>query len=190
MSKITKQNLQFQINRLYAADSTRHNQMLRMQRALSSLGVDIMSDDFDAPSEPKLKTLDQSVFDGLDEKWRFAAVDKNGKAFLFSRKPTANNTEWYAGSIADYEIIGTGYDDTNWQNSLIERESKELTGSDLCRAMLARGDKFVMCQTASGADVISGTYEDGFFVSTSNEYEEVTPINNMGKPLTAKEVGL
>lgn len=72
---------------------------------------------------PKLRVLDQSVFDGQDEKWRFAAVDKNGKAFLFGRKPKANNIEWYAGSIADFEEIGTGYDDTNWQNSLIERES-------------------------------------------------------------------
>lgn len=190
MSKITKQDLQFQINRLYAADSTRHNKMLRMQRALSSLGVDIMSDEFDKPSEPKLKVLDQSVFDGLDEKWRFAATDRNDKAFLFSRKPTANNTEWYAESIADYEIIGTGYDASNWKDSLIERKS-DLTGSDLCRAMLARGDRFVMCRSNGAVDIIAGTYVDGYFVSSNDEYKDVTPINQRtGEPLTAKEVGL
>src|SRR5699024_6811852 len=105
--------------------------------------------------EPQLKQLNQSVFDGLGEKWRWAATDRNGRAFLFSRKPTASNIEWYAKSVFDYEKIGTDYDASNWQNSLIERDtakellevdlSSELTGSDLARAMLARGDRWILC---------------------------------------------
>lgn len=191
MSKITKKDLQLQINRLYAADSTRHNKMLRMQRALSSLGVDIMSDDFDKPSEPKLKVLDQSVFDGLDEKWRFAAVDEDSRAFKFDCEPAINCDEWYEGHGQKKVLIGTGYDASSWQNSLIERESKKLTGSDLCRAMLLKLDENVMC------DVGDGDYElilvhDGLHFITADgvPYMDATPIRTNGEPLTAKEVGL
>ena len=202
MSKITKQDLQNQINRLYAADSTRHNQMLRMQRALSSLGVDIMSDEFDAPdSEPKLKVLDQSVFDGLDEKWRFAAVVEDGRALYFNKKPCgSDDITGHFVFKGDYQssFCGNDYDASNWQNSLIERES-ELKGSDLCRAMLARGDKWVLCFVHEFSDdkavlheasaAIRGVSHRGF-ETDSNEWNHAVPINNMGEPLTAKDVGL
>ena len=65
-----------------------------------------------------------------------------------------------------------------------------LAGSDLCRAMLGRGDKYVMCRSGSDFIVISGVYDDGYLVSQTEEFEFVVPINNMGEPLTAKEVGL
>ena len=201
MSKITKQDLQHQINRLYAADSTRHNKILRIQRALSSLGVDIMSDDFDKLSEPKLKVLDQSVFDGLDEKWRFAAVVEDGRALYFDKRPyDSDDITGHFVFKGDYEasFCGTGYDASNWQNSLIERERKELTGSDLCRAMLARGDKFVMCFFSDDSDRIAalGAAEGvcldwcAEFRTYKTEWKYAVPINNQGEPLTAKEVGL
>lgn len=141
--------------------------------------------------EPKLKTLDQSVFDGQGEKWRFAAVDEDSRAFKFDCEPAINCDEWYEGHGQQKVLIGTGYDASDWQNSLVERESKELTGSDLCRAMLARGDRFVMCRSNGAVDIIAGTYVDGYFVSLNEEYKDVTPINpRTGAPLTAKEAGL
>lgn len=65
-----------------------------------------------------------------------------------------------------------------------------LAGGDLCRAMLERGDKYVMCRSGSDFIVISGVYDDGYLVSQTGEFESAVPINNMGEPLTAKEVGL
>lgn len=205
MSKITKQDLQHQINRLYAADSTRHNQILRIQRALSSLGIDIMSDEFDAPdSEPKLKVLDQSVFDGEDEKWRFAAVVEDGRALYFDKKPyDSDDITGHFVFKGDYQasFCGTGYDATNWKNSLIERESKELTGSDLCRAMLARGDKFVLCYASDFSEKYAAekrerinlvTHTDGSGIwAKGTSWKYAVPFNQRtSEPLTAKEVGL
>ena len=149
--------------------------------------------------QPHLKQLDQSVFNGLDEKWRWAATDGNGKAFLFSRKPTASNIEWYAQSIFDYEKIGNDYDASNWQNSLIERDvAEELIGSDLARAMLARGDKYVsgfghhqsdkLALESKFADTVSKHTQ--CFQSSQNAWDYFVPINNQGEPLTASEVGL
>lgn len=169
MSKITKKDLQHQINRLYAADSTRNNKMLRMQRALSSLGVDIMSDEFDKPSEPKLKVLDQSVFDELDEKWQFAAVDKDGRAYGFMKKPVIDQDDpcFINGDTTRYKWIGEDYNASDWQNSLIERESLaceeadflndtisnivdeiidiEYFYSNITSALLESGSKLVVC---------------------------------------------
>ena len=86
------------------------------------------------------------------------------------------------------------------QNSLIERDiakellevdlSSELTGSELCRAMLARGDKYIVCTVDYGVVVITGSNKDGSFFSTDCAYTSATPINNKGEPLTASEVGL
>lgn len=161
------------------------NAIFRMQCALNS-GKELAERE-----QPKLKQLDQSIFKHLADCWKFFAIDKNGEAWCYLEEPKIDDgdTRWLSRNTTLIKI-GEGYDTTDWQNSLIERDKVELTGSDLARAMLERGDKFVMCQTASGVDVISGTYEDGFFVSISNEYEDVTPINNQGEPLTAAEVGL
>ncbi|MDP4545876.1 hypothetical protein Q8P09_12400 [Psychrobacter faecalis] len=213
MSKVTKKDLQHQINGLAAEASTRHNSIMRIHRALASIGVDIFSDDFDLTEpEPRLKQLDQSVFDGLDEKWRWAATDRNGKAFLFSRKPTASNIEWYAQSVFDYEKIGDNYDTSNWQNSLIERDvakelaevdlSSELTGSELCKAMLARGDGYVVCLVSNVADshaiknrehttlIEQWVERDGFYNYRSQNWGHAVPANPAtNEPLTASEAG-
>ena len=88
----------------------------------------------------KLKQLDQSVFNELDEKWRFAAVDADGSANGFDiRVYPRGGDEYglfayesdYANSDDNSVHIGKGYDATNWKNSLIERESNELTGKEI-----------------------------------------------------------
>lgn len=147
---------------------------------------------FYEPSEPKLKQLDQSVFDGLDEKWRFAAVDASGEVWCSTHKtqPSTSGTHLSHELKADSMQVNGYCDASDWQNSLIEREKVELTGSDLCRAMLERGDRYVMCAVDDGADVISGTYEDGSLVSINDAYKVAIPINNQGEPLTAADVGL
>lgn len=150
--------------------------------------------DFRKP-KPLLKQLDQSVFDGLSGRWQFAAVDKSGEAWIYTGKPVREAAYWHVMNYVMDHIASsasTGYDTTDWQNSLIER--KELTGSDLCRAMLARGDKYVMCMTSSGVDIIdnldcplSSTCP---FIGYLDTYSHAVPINNRGEPLTASEVGL
>lgn len=153
--------------------------------------------------EPKLKQLDQSVFDGLDAKWRFAVMQSNGYVIVCNQKPFlafgGSSWDWNGHNIG----IGGGYDTSDWQNSLIER--KELTGSDLCRAMLERGDKFVMCGVSDGDDIEAADIEDddflaeavtdfddvdGLFDAASMRWLYAVPINNQGEPLTASEVGL
>lgn len=144
---------------------------------------------------PKLKVLDQSVFDELDEKWQFAATDRNSKAFLFSRKPTADDIQWYAESIVDYEIIGTGYDASNWQNSLIERERKELTGSDLAKDYFNRGGCPRICFVGEDNDeslsdlvvamVIGYAENTGFETSYNDFFPYAALVNAYGEKLPA-----
>ena len=162
--------------------------------------------------KPQLKQLDQSVFNGLDEKWRFAAVDKCGEAYVYVSEPKARAAYFVGGNGPDYFLFGQGYDASNWQNSLIERDtakepaevdlSGELTGSELCKAMLARGDKYVMCLTSCVSDdnaIWRGCVETVISEAASTRWNFETvddlviyavPINNQGEPLTASEVGL
>lgn len=76
--------------------------------------------------------------------------------------------------------------------------SSELTGSDLARAMLARGDKYVSGfghhQSDDGA--VYSTFADTVtryshcFHSAQNSWDYFVPINNQGEPLTQAEAGL
>lgn len=83
--------------------------------------------------------------------------------------------------------------------------SGELTGSELCRAMLARGDKYVLCGVSGNDDSDAADHEsddflaeavtdfdckDELFGTTSMRWNYAVPINNKGEPLTASEVGL
>lgn len=174
-------------------------QIAKIWDVLDSLNVDVLYNkqaitklENERESKPQLKQLDQSVFNGLDSKWLYAAIDGcTGRAYVYEHGPHLDHGEDYWGIYVGLQrFIGEDFDASNWKESLIKRETNELTGSDLCKAMLARGDKYVMCQTASGVDVISGTYEDGYFVSLNGEYEAVAPINNQGEPLTSSDVGL
>lgn len=74
---------------------------------------------------PHLKHLDQSVFDELDERWKFAAVDEDGDAWRYREKPIIDNGDdsWSPSNTVPL-LIGNGYDTSNWKTSLIERESK------------------------------------------------------------------
>lgn len=183
MSKITKKQLQRKLER----------QETRIDRLVGMLAKKGFYD--------KLKQLDQSVFDGLDEKWRFAAVDSKGGAFLFSEKPSFSKLcvgFWFAAGAFGCKSMGYGYDPANWQDSLIESNvAKELTGSDLCHEMLKRGDKAVMCKIneSNSMTIIIGYKESrlGGWVFQSHRHPNhyiVTPINNQGEPLTAAEAGL
>ena len=159
-------------------------------------------------NKPTLKQLDQSVFDGLDEKWQWATVSSIGMPVVYSYKPAGNKARF--SDSTTQEMISAGkvmrvdeydYDATNWQNSLIERESKELTGSDLCRAMLARGDKYVLCFVSDFSDdyavnqskminLVTHAKGNSIFAKSAR-WKYAVPINQQtGEPLTASEVGL
>ena len=168
-----------------------------------------------AKPDPQLKTLDQSVFNGLDEKWRFAAVDLSGEAWVYREQPKIDKgDDRWSPSNTPPNSIGTGYDTSNWQNSLIERDtakellevdlSSELTGSELCKAMLARGDRVITCLISNESDdeaikgglvhaaIITdvGSLKGRFVTLSRNFWSFAIPINNQGEPLTASEVGL
>ena len=152
--------------------------------------------------QQKPKQLTRSVFDGLDERWRFAAVDDDGRAYAFMRKPEIDETDpcFIDGDATRCKWAGEGYDASNWQNSLIKREKKELTGSELCRAMLGRSNEYVMClvgdeceESAKNSErvrVICSRGADYFDDTTEGMWYFAIPINNQGEPLTASEVGL
>lgn len=197
MSKITKKQLQRAIQ-------------CQKSRIDGLVGLLAKKGYYDKEPEPQLKQLDQSVFNGLDEKWRFAAVDTKGGAFLFSEKPAFSKTcigFWFAAGAFGCKSMGYGYDASNWQNSLIERDdiakellevdlSIELVGSELCRAMINRGDKIVLC-IVKDYDYENDIYYDAitrcsgdYFKSTISSWRYATPINNQGEPLTAAEAGL
>ena len=148
------------------------------------------------------------VFDGLDEKWRFAAVDADGSANGFDIRvyPRGGDEHClfayesdYANSDDNSVHIGTGYDATDWQNSLIERESKELTGSDLCRHLKSR-KHWVLAVVSNEGDATAEFHQkavfvtdiasDGSFVCGDTVWQYAVPINHKGEPLTASEVGL
>lgn len=214
MSKVTKKELQYQINGLAAEASTRHNSIMRIHRALASIGVDIFSDDFDLTEpESQLKQLDQSVFDGLDEGWRFAAVDGNkGFPIVYELEPYAfESGKYYTNRHGLYKDLThlTGYDTTDWQNSLIERDiakellevdlSGELTGSDLAVKYFESNERHI-CFVGEDNDgclsdlmiamVVGYNEYRGFMTSYNDWFPFVTLINNQGEPLTASEVGL
>lgn len=210
MSKITKKQLQESHNKLL-------NQFASLVRELKVNNVidDSVCPTFTKKTEPQLKQLDQSVFDGLDEKWRFAAVDDDGRAYAFMRKPVIDQDDpcFIDGDTTRCKWISEGYDASEWQNSLIERDiarellefdlSGELTGSDLARAMLERGDEYVVCLVSKVADshainhrehttlIEQWVERDGFYNYRSQDWGHAVPVNPAtNEPLTAKDVGL
>lgn len=165
--------------------------------------------DFRKPRpQPQLKQLDQSIFDGLDEKWRFAAVDGDGRAHKCNIRPQPHHTkhEFYnIGKGFDFELIGIGYDATDWQNSLIEREKVELTGSDLARIVLSK--QFMQaCLVSDTSDELALSGDDlqlirmyneseGKFISMRDpwhgcHHKYAVAVDNNRKPLTQSDVGL
>lgn len=183
-----------------------NNAIFRMQCALSS-GKE------SAERKPPLKQLDQSVFDGLDEKWRFAAVDKGGAVWVYSGKPDRDCGYWFVKELVGMSI-GRGYDASNWQNSLIERDdiakellevdlSSELTGSEYFHsnttsALLESGSKLVVCFVSDISELkalsnkrieVITSLDTNFNDSDGYGWQYAVPINNQGEPLSAAEAG-
>ena len=73
----------------------------------------------DAPKPKQPKQLTQAVFDGLPPEYRWAAVDSEGRAYAHKCMPKGY---WLCVRGCAAYLIGEGYDTTNWQNSLIERQ--------------------------------------------------------------------
>ena len=153
-------------------------------------------------NKPQLKQLDQSDFDHpyVDDRFKYVALNADGQAVFFESKPVISNCLdiWvvHTGSVMP---MLKGYDASNWQDSLIERESKELTGSDLARAMINKNDwvlAYVSDENDATAEfhqrpaIVTGATIDGRFKCGEITWRFAVPINNKGEPLTASEVGL
>lgn len=214
MSKITKRQLH---NGWHCHDT----EIIKMKKELRELKQSVLRSekltDEKLLDEPQLKQLDQSVFNNMHERWKFAAVDKNGSAHRFSKEVFPYRGGFcYEGEDCNelkFSLIGKGYDASNWQNSLIERDtakellevdlSGELTGSELCKAMLARGDEYVVCLVSNVADshaiknrehttlIEQWVERDGFYNYRSQNWGHAVPANPAtNEPLTAAEAGL
>jgi len=69
------------------------------------------------------KPLTQAVFDGLPPEYLWAAVDSEGRAYAHKCTPKgATAAYWLCVRGCAAYLIGEGYDTTDWQNSLIERQ--------------------------------------------------------------------
>ena len=149
------------------------------------------------------KQLDQSVFDGLDEKWRFAARCLSGKAIVTECEPKIILNGYYCED--GYLLVGTGYDTSNWQNSLIERDAlqdKEPRGSELVKKMLKAGHEYLPCAvsdveslalTAPLKVVIIKRWLDqkGVFMDgTGTEWNYAVPVRTRGKEILAHEADI
>lgn len=150
--------------------------------------------------QPKLKVLDQSVFDGQDKSLILAFVHGDGSAMLTAKRPTTHdNTQFYWDKNADYQWLVGKYDATNWQNSLIERDKVELTGSDLAKDYFNRGCCPRICFVGEDNDeclsdlvvamVIGYDEQKGFETSYHDFFPYAALVNSYGDELTASEVG-
>lgn len=164
----------------------------------------------------KLKKLDQSIFDDEPPHLRWAALEEDGGVYLFAKKPFIDLCKWAAG-VDEVEVyVGDdyNYDTTDWQNSLIERDtakepaevdlSSELTGSDyfysnITSALLESGSKLVVCFVSDTSELkalsnkrieVITSLDTSFNDSDGYGWQYAVPINNQGEPLTASEVGL
>lgn len=215
MKKLTKKELLRRIEALEKFAKYADNMLTELNHALPDPEYDAKCEENAVAAEeslarhavrlglvkPKLKQLDQSVFDGLDEKWRFAAVDGNGEANLYTHYMTTDSVEFaYCEYLDfDYKKIGTGYDTSNWRDSLIERESKELTGSDLALELL-KNQRYIIASVSDKSDadaiecgnnkLIHKSSEDIFTDDMGGIYCWAVALNNQGEPLTAADVGL
>lgn len=184
-------------------------QIAKIWDVLDSLNVDVLHNKRaiikleNEREKPQLKQLDQSAFDHpyVDDRFKYVALNADSQAVFFESKPVISNCLdiWivHTGSIMP---MLKGYDASNWQTSLIERETIEITGSELCKAMLARGDKYVMCTVSDECEesarhdgivrVICSHGVDYFDDTTYDMWYFAIPSNSQGEPLTSSDVGL
>lgn len=147
---------------------------------------------------PRPKQLDQSVFDGVDSRYSYFAIDEDGSGGFYDQKPELCGDYFTSGD--GWQPVGQ-YDASDWKNSLIARESKELTGSELCKAMIIGDRDWVLAYVSNENDATALFHknamvvtdfdlsEDAFYCRGEN-FAYAVPINNQGEPLTAKDVGL
>lgn len=164
MNKVTKKELVERVNEHEEA-------IFQIKKALEQHGIKWTE-------APKLKQLDQSVFDGQDEQWQWAAFGNDGCRHVYLEKPRC-------GSY--------------WEHSLIKRESKELTGSDLALELL-KNQRYIIASVSDKSDadaiecgnnkLIHKSSEDIFTDDMGGIYCWAVALNNQGEPLTAADVGL
>ena len=165
--------------------------------------------------EPQLKQLDQSVFDGEPEQIKWAVVTNEGAVLKFELEPVVKDGLWHwthSNGCRQHALIGQ-YDASNWQNSLIERDtakellevdlSSELTGSDyyysnITSALLESGSKLVVCFVSDISELkalsnkrieVITSLDTSFNDSDGYGWQYAVPINNQGEPLTQAEAG-
>lgn len=72
---------------------------------------------------PQLKKLTAA---DIPQSYNYAAVDKHGSAYAYFEKPTALRCVWVNEYLEQNAFfIGQGFDASDWQNSLLSRESIE-----------------------------------------------------------------
>lgn len=196
-------------------------QIAKIWDVLDSLNVDVLHNKQaiikleNEREKPQLKQLDQSVFNNMHERWKFAAVDQNAETNLFEEKPVISSCgNYWVNASGAFKRSVLHFNNSNWQNSLIERDiakelleidlSSDLTGSDyyyskLVRERLENSQKSVLCfvSNVSEADAIDDCYIQ-VITSVDTEFNDkggygwqyAIPINNQGEPLTSSDVGL
>lgn len=77
--------------------------------------------------KPELKHLGQWVFEGRDEKFQSAAVDGDGRAFLYQHKKSelklGELKKHFVPRGLNYVQIDGVFDTSDWENSAIDRET-------------------------------------------------------------------
>ena len=92
-----------------------------------------VGEDFDATnwttSLVEKKTLKKLTIEDIPDRYSWATVDANGKAYAYDSKPERKKYFW---SGQNPMLIGDGYDATNWENSRIENQTlKKLSVDDI-----------------------------------------------------------
>ena len=99
-------------------------------------------------------TLDQCVFDGLPSEYRWAAISSDGRAHAHKCTPKgATGAYWWCVRGCAAYLIGEGYNTTNWQNSLIERQDVSSRVEQLRSVEAARKHSHYF-KDVSGVDAI------------------------------------
>lgn len=75
--------------------------------------------------QPNLKQL---TANDIPEGYNYAAVSTNGVAYVYENEPTINENIKHWSPNGRYEVIGNGYDATNWKQSLVAKKSLDVNG--------------------------------------------------------------
>lgn len=121
-----------------------------------------------------------SVLCYIDDDSDYSALN-----YKFKRTVTGFSNGWFHTNSA-----------ASWKHAVPVEKEVELTGSDLCRAMLASGYKAVLCLVGDYEgekvryDAITKFCNNSKFESVCTFWTHAVPINNQGEPLTQAEAGL